>query len=97
MSDGVSESEYQDLIELDTVLQDLTDSYGWQALTEFVEKRMEAKRRRILSGDLDIDKDYVRLAGELKGAEEILGVPAEVQALVRMYRSELADLETAEV
>ncbi len=93
MSDqGFTEEDYDELVEREMLVNNLTESPGWQALTETALKRVNAQKRRLLSGELGLE-DYVKTAYVIKGAEFVLGLPAEIHGLVSELRRQIAERE----
>ena len=92
MSEFFSEDDYHALLDRETLVQELVESPGWQALQEVARPVLEAQRARVMSGDLEPDA-YMKVAYQLRGAEFVLGLPAEIGGIVREYRRQLAERE----
>ncbi len=94
---AVTEDTYRELVELETVLEELVDSYGWQALKEEVGRTLEHDRRRLLGGEVKDHDEYLKISWRIRGSEAVLDAPNDVSNRVKEYRRQLAELETAEV
>ena len=92
---GFTDDDYDVLRERETLVQDLLESPGWQALTEIANKQIGAQKRRLLSGDLTPDA-YVKVAYQIRGAEFLLNLPSEISGIVNEYRRQIAERQEAE-
>ncbi len=91
MTQPFTEDDFHDLLELETVLEELSESPGWQALRDEVERTMEFDRKRLLGGEVSDHDEYLKVAWRLRGAEAVFGAPQDVAKRVREYRKQMAE------
>lgn len=88
-----TEDDFHDLLERETLIAELVDSPGWQALTEIARKRVDGQKARLMSGELTTHEDYLKVTWNLQGAEFVLGLPSEITGLVAEYRRQMSERE----
>ncbi len=90
-----SEDDFDALKERESLIFDLTESPGWQAITEAASINIEAQRRSLFSGRLS-PEDYLRVTSWLQGADFILSLPEQIHGLVSELRRQIAEREIQE-
>lgn len=88
-----SEDAYRDLLELETVLDEMTQTQGWQALKAAILRAMEDERRRLLGGQVTSHDEYLKTAWKIRGAEDVFNYPKVIAEHVAEYRRLLAERE----
>ncbi len=92
MTQPFTEDDLHDLLELETVLDDLEDDPRFQQLRQRAEAILFHQRRRVLGGDV-APEEYVKLCWQIRGAEWVLGISAETKQIVQEYRRQMAERE----
>ncbi len=92
MTQPFSEPEFHDLLELETILDDLENDPRFQQLRQRAEQILVHQRRRVLSGDI-LPEDYTKLCWQIRGAEWVLGISQETRQIVSEYRRQQAERE----
>ncbi len=90
-----SEEDFDELKDRESLIFELTESPGWQALVATARKRVNTQKLRILSGNLAAE-DYMKTAYSIQGAEFVLGLPEEIHGLVSELRRQIAERESQE-
>ncbi len=93
MTQPFTEDQFRDLLELETVLDELAESIGWAALKEEVERQLRFDRQRLLGGEVADHDEYLKVAWRMRGAETVLQAPEDVSKRVREYRTQMAERE----
>lgn len=82
--------------EREMLIIELTESQGWHALVELANHEIDAKKHRLLGGQIDTHEGYVKLAAEIRGAEFVLSLPDQVGAITQQYRRLIAEVSGAD-
>lgn len=93
---GFNEDEYDALRERETLVSDLTESPGWQAILELGTAQIDSLKRRLLSGQIPSHEEYLKVTWQIRGAEWVLRLPAEIHGIVDEYRRQIAERQEAE-
>lgn len=89
------DDELRELIERDSLVQEMTQHPGWELLCDYIRVKLAAEQRSLVLGNMKTFEEYQRRVGFAEGVVYALNAPAALADLVERARKE-ADQATEE-
>lgn len=92
----MTDDDFRLLQESAHLLAELTNHPGWTELRGLVNDKMRPETTRILNGRVTTFEDYQYSTGRLVGLQEVVDVPAAIQALLDREAVRRAEISGSE-
>ena len=90
MAEGYSD-DLAELIERNSIVQNMTQQEGWELLQDYIRAQMAAKQHYLLLGNAETMEEYNKVTGWLAGVTAVLNAPAALNEQTERQKKEEKD------